>query len=116
MEGWLPIFFLLVVLKIPVLGALWLVWWASKAPEADASAEESGGEGFNRWRPQPRPRGPHPLPGGAAGAVRRRRGVPLTQRRPVFRPGGNLGQPLAPQTKKPSKGEGHPVSSPSTSH
>ena len=28
--GFWPIFFLLVVLKIPVLGAIWLVWWASK--------------------------------------------------------------------------------------
>ena len=31
MEGFWPIFFLLVVLKIPVLGSLWLVWWASKS-------------------------------------------------------------------------------------
>ena len=27
--GFWPIFFLLVVLKIPVLGAIWLVWWAA---------------------------------------------------------------------------------------
>jgi hypothetical protein len=58
-EGFWPIFFLLVVLKIPVFGALWLVWWASKSPEAEDSAEDSGGEGYNRWRPLPvRPRGP----------------------------------------------------------
>ena len=32
--GFWPIFFLLVVLKIPVFGALWLVWWASQAARA----------------------------------------------------------------------------------
>jgi len=102
MEGFWPIFFLLVVLKIPVFGALWLVWWASKAPEPDSSTEDAGGEGFNRWRPQPiRPRGPHNLPGGA-GLVGRRRGAPIAQRRPLFRPEGTLGRRPAPQTKNPA--------------
>ena len=53
MDGFLPIFFLLVVLKIPVLGALWLVWWAAKSPEAESSQDDSGG-GPNRRRPMPR--------------------------------------------------------------
>ena len=39
-EGFWPIFFLIVVLKIPVLGSIWLVWWASQpAPDADAAEE-----------------------------------------------------------------------------
>ncbi len=102
MDGFLPIFFLLVVLKIPVLGALWLVWWASREPEPEAAGDDSG-EGFNRWRPQPRrPRGPHPLPGGTSALSQRGRGVPLAQRRPFFRPVGDLGRPLAPQTKNPA--------------
>lgn len=70
MEGFWPIFFLLVVLKVPVLGALWLVWWASQpAPEADGAEDSDGG--FKRWRPQPtRPRGPRRDPhGGAARAL-----------------------------------------------
>jgi hypothetical protein len=69
-EGFLPIFFLLVVLKIPVLGALWLVWWASRpAPEA-AGAEDSD-DGFKRWQASPlRPRGPRRGPhGGSARAL-----------------------------------------------
>ena len=46
--GFWPIFFLLVVLKIPVLGSLWLVWWASQAARrAGGSAEDAGG-GFKR--------------------------------------------------------------------
>jgi hypothetical protein len=67
-EGFWPIFFLLVVLKIPVLGALWLVWWASQ-PLPDGDAAEDEGRGFKRWRPQPiGPRGPRrgPHGGGAA--------------------------------------------------
>ena len=62
MTGFWPIFFLLVVLKIPVLGAIWLVWWASQAtPEPEGAAEDSDG-GFKRRaaaeaaaRPAPRP-------------------------------------------------------------
>src|SRR5512132_191814 len=107
MEGWLPIFFLLIVLKIPVFGALWLVWWASKAPIDDGSVEDSG-EGFNRWRPQPRPRGPHHLPGGA-GALGRGRGAPPGQRRPVFRPNRVLGQPQTHQAKNPATRRGTPA-------
>jgi hypothetical protein len=81
MEGFLPIFFLLVVLKIPVFGALWLVWWASRPPTADEPAEESGGEGFNRWRPLPvRPRGPQHGPSQAGCAERRLRSRPIARR------------------------------------
>jgi hypothetical protein len=79
MEGFWPIFFLLVVLKIPVLGALWLVWWASQEPEPE-TAEGDKGDGFNRWRPlPPRPRGPqHPPP--QAGCAERLRSRPIARR------------------------------------
>jgi hypothetical protein len=61
MHGFLPIFFLLVVLKIPVFGSLWLVWWASREPEPDGNAAEDSDDGFGRRPPfRPRPRGPHP--------------------------------------------------------
>ncbi|MGE5281336.1 MAG: hypothetical protein ACM3N0_03260, partial [Chloroflexota bacterium] len=110
MEGFLPIFFLLVVLKIPVFGALWLVWWASRSPEPE-TAEEDSGEGFNRWRPQPtRPRGPHSGPSGA-GAVRRRQGVPAAQRRPVFRPSPLPQTANASSGEKPSKRQAPPAAS-----
>lgn len=73
MDGFLPIFFLLVVLKIPVLGALWLIWWASKPPEVEADAADDS-DGFGRWRPlRPRPRGPQHGPGQAVCAERRLR-------------------------------------------
>ncbi len=80
MDGFLPIFFLLVVLKIPVLGALWLVWWASKAPEAEPEADDSGG-GFERRRPLPiRPRGPRHSPSQAGCAERRLRSRAIARR------------------------------------
>ena len=70
-EGFWPIFFLLVVLKIPVFGALWLVWWASRAPEPETAGEDSDG-GFKRRGPFPtRPRGPRHRPHGGGAAVSR---------------------------------------------
>jgi hypothetical protein len=72
MEGWLPIFFLLVVLKIPVFGALWLVWWASKSPEPEGFQDGSNG-GFNPRHPFPtRPRGPQHGPQAGCGERRLR--------------------------------------------
>jgi hypothetical protein len=74
MHGFWPIFFLLVVLKIPVFASIALIWWASKAPEPEGADEDSDG-GFKRWKPGPvRPRGPHSNPYG--GAMRRTRGHP----------------------------------------
>jgi hypothetical protein len=70
-EGFLPIFFLLVVLKIPVFFAFWLIWWAVRAePLLDDGPEtEEDTHGFRRWRRTPRgPRRPRrggPHGGGA---------------------------------------------------
>ncbi len=85
MEGYVPLLFLMVVLKIPVAALLYLIWWAVRAvPEPDEIAD--GGEhGFHRWHSSPRRpkgprRGPHapdavPLPacppGGRAREVKR---------------------------------------------
>ena len=106
MHGFLPIFFLLVVLKIPVLGALWLIWWASKEPDTEGSQDDSNG-GFNDRRPFPtRPRGPQHNPSG--GLARRGRGVPPGQRRPLFRPNRDLGRQQTRQAKNPVTGRGTP--------
>ena len=52
MDGWLPIVFLAVILKIPVLAGMYIVWYAVKAePETE---EEPGNE---------------PITGSAAGGV-----------------------------------------------
>ena len=52
--------FMGLVLKIPVVFACWLIWWAIKAEPDAAEAPEDGGEDrYRRFRRQPkRPRGP----------------------------------------------------------
>lgn len=62
MEGIWPIIFLGVILKIPVFGGMYLVYYAVKA-EPDLEEEQppsSDDHHFRRWRREPRrpPRGP----------------------------------------------------------
>jgi hypothetical protein len=59
-EGFFPIFFLMVILKIPVAAMLFLVWWAFRASTEPEPAPPDGGEDrFGRFRREPRrPRGP----------------------------------------------------------
>jgi hypothetical protein len=52
--------FLMVVLKLPIAGLLYIVWWAVRStPEPEASTDEDGG---TKQPLQPRPRHPHPRP------------------------------------------------------
>lgn len=56
-------FFLLVVLKVPVIGMIYLLWWATHDQNEEDPVDESGEEPFRR-RPKPRRpigprRGPH---------------------------------------------------------
>jgi hypothetical protein len=59
-EGFLPIFFLMVVLKIPVAFLLYIVWWAFRAEtQPDEAPPESEDHRFRRFRREPkRPKGP----------------------------------------------------------
>ncbi|MGI8804327.1 MAG: hypothetical protein ACR2IN_01260, partial [Thermoleophilaceae bacterium] len=66
MEWW-PIFWMFVILKIPLLAALWIVWWALRSDPAeadDARADEGGGgpDHPRPRRPSPTRRGPHTAP------------------------------------------------------
>ncbi len=84
MHGFWPIFFLLVVLKIPVFASLALIWWASREPEPEGAAEDSDG-GFKRRNPRAKAP-PRPTPRTSrwrCAAIRRGRGAPLGQRRPA---------------------------------
>ena len=52
--------FLMFVLKLPIAGLLYIVWWAIHAvPEPEAIPDEDGG---TKKPLQPRPRHPHPRP------------------------------------------------------
>ena len=83
--------FMGVVLKIPVLFACWLLYWAIKAePEAAEAPEDGGDHRYRRFRREPkRPRGPRrgphapealPLPCPEEGSLR------VTRRSPADRP------------------------------
>ncbi len=84
-EGIWPMFFLLVVLKVPILGTIYLLWWAAQ-PAPDQFSEEDGADDPGRRRPRPKfPRGPRrdphgdgakPLPSGATHGGRIRQADP----------------------------------------
>jgi hypothetical protein len=52
--------FMGLILKIPVVGAAWLIWHAVRSqPDPAQAAEDDGGTGRNHFRREPkRPRGP----------------------------------------------------------
>jgi hypothetical protein len=86
-EGFFPIFFLAVILKIPVGLMLYLVWWAVRASDAPAEAPpETDDHRFRRFRRDPRkPRGP-----------RRGPHAPDAQPLPACPPGGRFRVVTAP--------------------
>lgn len=93
MEGVLPIVFLAVILKIPVLFGIWLIWWAVKEePELEDLPGDAGDHSFRRFRHNPtkprgpRKRGPH---GGAA------------QAQPAARPVAGRGHPSCSPASPP---------------
>ncbi len=70
MEGFWPIFFLLVVLKVPVLGMIWLLWWATIGRQQPETSEDDGGAERLRPRQPWRPSGPRRDPHGGGIVLR----------------------------------------------
>ena len=68
----MPIIFLAVILKIPVLYGMWLIWWAVKdEPQVEDLPGEADDHSFRRLRRNPlKPRGPRRA--GRTAAPRRR--------------------------------------------
>lgn len=70
MEEFSAFLWLFLILKIPVVGALALIWWAIREPDPEPVSEDDGGSrrpGPHHGPKTPRPprRGPHsdtPLP------------------------------------------------------
>jgi hypothetical protein len=59
-------FYLFVALKVPILAACWIIWWAIRA-EPDPSGDEPRDDGGAKHRPPvkpPAPRGPRRGPHG----------------------------------------------------
>ena len=110
-EGFLPIFFLGVVLKIPIAAALLLIWYAVRA-EPEAELPDEGEHGFRRWRPEPRRRAaraaapirlePRPSPTArpavaSASRPRRRRSEPRPRAASAARARAKLARERLPQ-------------------
>jgi len=53
------VFWLAVVLKLPIAALLYIVWWAAKDPP-EAWVEDDSDGGSRRDGPHPRPRSPRP--------------------------------------------------------
>jgi hypothetical protein len=69
MHGFWGVFWLAVILKIPIVALLTIVWWAVRNPPVPEAEREDEGGGPRRHHPRGRPphpprRGPHgdPLP------------------------------------------------------
>jgi hypothetical protein len=59
MSGFWAIFWLAVVLKIPIVALLWIVWWAVKDPP-EPEPRDRGDGGSDRAPGHPRIDPPHP--------------------------------------------------------
>src|SRR3954463_11118241 len=88
--------FMGLILKIPVLGAAWLIWHAVRSePEPAEAAEEDGGSEKRHFRREPkRPRGPRrgphapdalPVP-----CAEDESGLKVLRRRPALAPGPSV--------------------------
>ena len=51
---------LMLALKIPLAGLIWIVWWAIKQEPEDAGASREDDGGVKRSHPHPHARGPFP--------------------------------------------------------
>ena len=78
--GW-TLFFMIVILKIPMIAALWLVWYAVKeVPQPEEEAQGDEDRGPRRKLPPRPPRWPRRGPaGGGAGC----KALPCPQDAPV---------------------------------
>jgi hypothetical protein len=65
--GW-TLFYMIVILKIPMAAALYIVWWAIKEEPAPDEGVADGGGGVSR-KPPPRPSRPRRGPAGGAGCL-----------------------------------------------
>ncbi len=65
MEELWPYIFLFLVLKVPVVGMIYLLWWAAQTPEVETTEDDGGNDDRGRRRPRPGfPRGPRRDPHG----------------------------------------------------
>lgn len=98
MEGYWPIFFLLVVLKVPAVGMIWLLFWAARNESENGLVDESEGGGGRRRPQPPLPRGPRRGPHGD-GTIKQ---IPRRSELRV-RPGGRQAEPTRVREREPAR-------------
>jgi hypothetical protein len=59
-SGFWAVFWLAVVMKIPIAMLLWIVWWSVREPPVPEAGDDRGGGSDRDPRPHPRGRPPHP--------------------------------------------------------
>ena len=106
MEGYWPIMFLLVVLKVPAIFMIYLLYWAAKNEPENGVIDEDGDGGSDRLHPRPpKPRGPRrdPHGGGSIKPPPRRIRTPEPasgHRLPV---GGRQTEPVRARDREPTR-------------
>ena len=88
MEGFWPIFFLAVILKIPIAALLYLVWWAiHQTPETEEAPPDAEDHDFRHCRARaPAPARPAPRPPRARRAAAARTARPAAASRVLTPP------------------------------
>lgn len=104
MEGYWPILFLLIVLKVPAVGMIWLLYWAATNEQENGVLDEGEDGGGGKRRPNPfSPRGPRRDPHGGGtlkpSPKRSRTAEPAAGRR--IRPGLGAPEPARAREREP---------------
>ena len=106
MDGYWPVLFMLILLKIPAIGMIWLLYWAATNEQENGVLDEGeDGGGGSKRRPMPFiPRGPRRGPHGGGSLKpspgRSRAGqTPSPRRLPV---GGRQADPARARERDPA--------------
>ena len=105
MEGYWPILFLLIALKIPAIGMIWLLYWAATNEQENGVIDEGEDGGGGKRKPRPfSPRGPRrgPHDGGSLkpSPPRNRTARPATAWR--LRSGSHETDPVRARDREPT--------------
>ena len=106
MEGFWPIMFMLVVLKVPAIFMIYLLYWAARTEPENGMVDETDDDGGRKRRPRPLfPRGPRRGPHGggvAKPAPRRARTAPPAVAQRV-RSGSRKAEPARAREHEPAR-------------
>ena len=105
MEGYWPVLFMLILLKIPAIGMIWLLYWAATHEQENGQIDDGEDGGGGKRRPRPLlPRGPRRDPHGG-GSIRpsRRPRTAEPAAGPRVRSGARPAEPARAREHEPSR-------------